>query len=616
MGRSPFARAGAAILLILAMLGPAAAQPQRVLLLHSFGPHFSPWGAIASRLREEIIQQSRTPIALYEASLQIGRFGEPHDEAPFVDYLRALFAGRSLDLVVAMGAPAAQFFLHHRPGLFPSTPLLITGADVRTLRDATLTANDTAVAVWFDQARLIDNILQLLPDTKTIVVATGASPIEKFWLENLQREYQPFAARANFEWLNQMSLEEMLEHVARLPPRSAIYYNHIHVDAHGVPQENERALSRFHQVAKAPIFSFIDSNFGHGIVGGPLVSTELIARQSAAVAIRILRGESAGDIKTPTLGLEPPVYDWRELRRWNIDEARLPPGSTVQFREATVWERYHWQLTAIFIASLAQMAIITWLLLERRGRRTAQLEARERFLEVMHLNRTAAAGALSASFAHELSQPLEAALLNTDTAERLIAANPPDLARAKEVLIDIRQANKHAAEVIRHLKKLLKRGTGPRVQGFDLNEAIADALQILSPEAIKRSITLRANGVQLPLPVKADRIHFQQVVLNLVTNGMDAMIDTAPEARAITIQAALAGDWQVEVSVSDSGTGVPRQKLIEIFDTFYTTKQEGTGLGLSIARTIVESYGGKIWAENRIEGGAVFRFTLPLFRPT
>ena len=154
------------------------------------------------------------------------------------------------------------------------------------------------------------------------------------------------------------------------------------------------------------------------------------------------------------------------------------------------------------------------------------------------------------------------------------------------------------------------------MQGFDLNEAIADVLQILSPVAAKRSVTLRATGIRRPLPIEADRIHVQQVILNLATNGIDAMTDTAPDARVITIQTGLAGDSHVEVSVSDSGTGVPKHKLTEVFDAFYTTKENGTGLGLSIARTIVESYGGRIWAENRIEGGAVFRFTLPLPRPT
>ena len=114
------------------------------------------------------------------------------------------------------------------------------------------------------------------------------------------------------------------------------------------------------------------------------------------------------------------------------------------------------------------------------------------------------------------------------------------------------------------------------------------------------------------LPVRADPIHLQQVILNLAMNGMDAMQDCPSGSGRISIQTALNGNSTVEVSVVDTGTGVPADKLHQIFETFYTSKRYGTGLGLSISRTIIETYGGKIWAENRAAGGAVFRFTLPL----
>jgi signal transduction histidine kinase len=231
-------------------------------------------------------------------------------------------------------------------------------------------------------------------------------------------------------------------------------------------------------------------------------------------------------------------------------------------------------------------------------------------LEVVHLNRTAEVGALSASFAHEVSQPLLAVELNAERAEQLLRADPPEVGKIKEIVTDIRQANNLAMKVIRNLRNLLKRTSD--IQDCDLNAVIADAAQLLSPEANRRNIDLRVSGVQRALPVRADPVHLQQVVLNLVTNAMDAMADSAPGARKITVRTGLVGESTVEVSVIDSGTGVPEHKLGEIFETFYTTKEQGTGLGLSVARTIIEAYDGKIWAENHAEGGALFRFTLPL----
>ncbi len=337
------------------------------------------------------------------------------------------------------------------------------------------------------------------------------------------------------------------------------------------------------------------------IVVGPVLSAVEFDRRTATRYVGTLIGETSGTIKTA-----------RRPQGWYRSAAHLPPGGTVPLRERTGWERYRWPVIGGLTLLSLQVGMATWLLLERRGRRKAEVAARRRSLEVMHLSRSAEAGALSVSFAHELSQPLASIMLSTDAAEMLLEAEPSNVMRMGEILRDIRRADEHAAEIISHVQKLLKRRTEVEAQEFDLNGAIADAMQILLPEAKKRSVVLRAIGVQQRLPVRADRIHLLQVTLNLARNGMDAMTGTAPNARRMTIQTALLGESTVEVSVSDSGTGIPEDKLGEIFDTFYTTKEHGTGLGLTIARTIVETYGGKIWAENGAGGGAILRFTLPL----
>jgi C4-dicarboxylate-specific signal transduction histidine kinase len=213
--------------------------------------------------------------------------------------------------------------------------------------------------------------------------------------------------------------------------------------------------------------------------------------------------------------------------------------------------------------------------------------------------------------AHELNQPLGAILSNAEAAEVLLTANPPDLNLLKEILADIRRDDQRAGEIIRHLRGLLKK-SDVELEEFNLSDAIHDALHVLEPEAMKRGVVLEAEHARGAFRVRADQVHLQQVVINLAANGMDAMTDCPPGKRNLAVQSALNGGSVVEVSICDSGTGIPNDKLKEIFETFYTTKQQGTGLGLSIARTIVETYGGRIWAENKLGGGAVFRFTLPL----
>jgi signal transduction histidine kinase len=371
-------------LLLLTLVETAAAQPRRVLLLHSFGPNYPPWNAIVAHFREELTKRSPHPIDLYEASLQSERFGESHDEGAFIDYLRALFAERGLDLVVALGAPAGRFFLRTRPRIFPSVPLLVAGADERALDAASLTTNDTAVTVRFDHAKQIEHILEVLPDTANVVVALGASPLERFWLDVLRRAYQPLTNRVAFEWLNELALEEMVQRVKNLPPRSAIYYATVRVDARGVPQEEDRVLARLSQPANAPIFTYIDNNFGNGIVGGPMLSTHQLGLQGAAAAIRILSGESPGSIKTPAIDVGTPVYDWRELQRWNIGEHVLPSGSIVQFRQPTTWETYRAYILLIVVVFVAQAVLVQWLLYERWKRRRSESAAHELSGQLIH----------------------------------------------------------------------------------------------------------------------------------------------------------------------------------------------------------------------------------------
>jgi signal transduction histidine kinase len=334
----------------------------------------------------------------------------------------------------------------------------------------------------------------------------------------------------------------------------------------------------------------------------------------AEVAARILSGETPENVKTSPLGLGAPVYDWRELQGWNINEASLPPGSIVQFRQPTLWERYRWLLAATLAALVLQSVLIAKLLAERYRRRSAQLESQHRLAQVIHLNRSAEVGALSASFAHELSQPLAAIMINIESMAGMLGSEPRKEGRLRSLVSETQEAAQHAIGVIRHLRKLLKGGSEGENEELDLADVIQDAVHILQPEATKRGINLEANGMDSPLPVRADRIHLQQLIFNLSNNAMDAISHAPSTHRVVRICAAVRQQCRVEVSIRDSGPGIPDDQLGTVFDTFYTTKKEGTGLGLSIARTIIEIYGGNIWAENCAEGGAVFRFTLPLVR--
>jgi signal transduction histidine kinase len=604
-------------LIVATLTGTAsvAAPPSRSILVLNESAMVGPfYRAAYDALRSKLKAQSPQPVSVFLEHLERERFGDSRHDQTLKVYLESKYRDQPLGVIIALGVAAFDFVLRHQSELWSGVPVVFVMIDETALRRLSIPSNVTGRTARVKFSDLVSAAYAVLPNLQRLAIVG-----DRWETQTAFRHFKeeiPVASR-HLEIIDLVGLpmRELMKRVSALPERTVIAYTSIFSDGEGTYYPPVDALGPLTQAANRPIVVPAETFVGSGAIGGYVLTPSSIGEEAAELALRILGGESPSAIPISEGNVVRPIFDWRQLHRWGVSESQLPEGSEVRFREPTVWERYRWQLTAIFIALLIQTAIITWLLIERRGRRAALLEARARFLEVMHLNRTAELGALSASFAHELSQPLEAVTLNVDTTERLLSANPPELARAKAFLADIRQANKHATEIIQHLKTLLKRGGEAQVQEFNLNEAIADALHLISPEAAKRGVILRANGVQQPLPVKADRIHVQQVILNLATNGMDAMSDTAPNARAITIQTVLAGDSEVEVSISDFGTGIPKHKLGQVFDTFYTTKKHGTGLGLSIARTIVENYGGKIWAENRIKGGAVFRFTLPLLRP-
>jgi signal transduction histidine kinase/ABC-type uncharacterized transport system substrate-binding protein len=588
-----------------------AAETKRVMLLHSFGQDVKPWSEYAKAIRAELTRQSPWPLDLYEYSLVTARFSDENPEAPFVEYLRALFAKRPLDLIVSIGAPAAAFVQRHRQQLFSATPMVFTAVDQRRVRYHVLTENDAVVAVSINYLGALENILQVLPETKNIALVVGNSPIEKFWLDEIRNEWKPLANRLAFTWYNDLSFEDILKEAAKLPPHSAIFWELMAVDAAGVVHEGSQAIARLHSVANAPIFSYDDSFFGNEIVGGPLVQLPATSQKTAEVAVRILGGEKAGDIKVPPIGFGTPKFDWREMKRWGIRESRLPPGSVIHFREPTAWQQYHWQIVTAAAVIFVQTALILGLLYEHRRRRMAEVAAQQRLSELAHVNRNATAVELSASIAHELNQPLGAILTNVETVESILRSPSPNINMIKEIAADIKRDNVRASEVIRGLRRLHTK-SGSEAQDLDLNETVSEVFEFLSTHAEANSVTLSSTLAPEAPRVRGDRIQLQQVILNLVINGMDAVAGCANGKRNIAGRVALSDDASVEISIADSGPGIPSDKLTQVFEPFFTTKEHGMGMGLSVVRTIVEAHEGKIWAENQSDSGAVFRLKLPL----
>jgi len=598
------------VLSVQAAANAAAPESKRVMILHSFGEDFRPWGEYARTIRSELTRQSRWPLDIQNHSLVTARSGDENPEGPFVEYLSALYGKNPPDLIMCIGAPGANFVQRHRSRLFPGVPMLMTAVEQRRIRFGSLTEKDAVVAVQHDFTASFDTILRVLPDTRNIVVINGASPNEIFWLDEMKREATQFEDRIRFLWFEDKSYEAILKESASLPPGTAIFWHLMNVDVAGVAYEGDSGLKKLHAVANAPIFSYDDGFFGDEIVGGPMHSVSEGSRDAANVAVRILGGERAGSIKTPPQGYVAAKFDWRQMQRWGIDERLLPPDSRIYFREPSAWEKYRLQIAFVGGIVLIQAVSILILLYERRRRRLAEIEARQRMSELAHVNRFSLAGELTASIAHELNQPLGSILVNAESAAVMLESPSLDRDELKEILSDIRRDDQRAGEVIRRLRSLLRR-TPFEASEIDLNQPVAETLDIVSGIAHSRGIAVDVILSGDPLPVRGDRIQLQQVLLNLFLNAAEAMDHLDRSLRKIAVRTARDGHF-AEIEIADSGPGILAGKLQEVFEPFYTSKSSGMGMGLSIARTIVEAHHGTIAAENRAGQGAVFRIRLPL----
>jgi signal transduction histidine kinase len=303
------------------------------------------------------------------------------------------------------------------------------------------------------------------------------------------------------------------------------------------------------------------------------------------------------------------LFDWRQMQRWGISESSLPPGSEIQFRDLTVWGQYRVQILAVLVALLFQAGLICWLIWEHRRRRLAEVQARNSMAEITHLNRIATAGELSASIAHEVSQPLTGIVTRASAAKRWLAGERPNIAKARAALDQIEAAGHAAGEIIKNLRSMFKKDT-PDKSRIDINKLIRTVLGLVYIDMRKHGIDLESKlGDQIPPPL-GNQVQLQQVILNLMMNAIDSMRSVQP--RVLSVSTNLNGYDMVQVSIEDTGIGIDPSTRDQIFNPLFTTKEHGMGMGLSICHSIIESHNGRIWVSPGVNRGSIFQFELPI----
>jgi len=605
----------AALLALLAFASASVgAEPpvRQVLVLQSFDRGNLILDHFTTNLRVDLDQYAGGPVNYIQVNVgPTGFVGAP--EQSIVDFIRSTFADRPKpDLILTIAGPAAVFARKYRQQLFPESPLLLTAVDQRYLGDAPLGENETTVAVLHDFPGLVDDILQLRPGTRTVFMVVGSGVIGKFWRHRLEEQFNQFHERLQFVWSDDLSYSEIIRRCSTLPVDSAIFYFTFGTDAAGAAYADERVIADLRATANAPLFSAHSVFLGRGIVGGRLMNIDELGRRTSEAADEILSGVSPKNIRPPPQLAGRATFDWRELRRWGISESRLPPGSLVVHRDPTLWSQHRDMVLAAAGALSIQALLIIGLLFERRARRRAEIESRQNLGLASNVSRRETMSALTSSIAHELAQPLSAMIHNAEALLLMINtkhAAPQDI---HEALSDIHADGMLATEIIERHRTML-RSRQMQKNLIDLQTVVNDTLDLVAHDMIARQVEVATEIFPNPCVINADPVLLEQVFVNLVMNAMDAMGETPPGERRITISSKVRGA-DVEVSVHDTGPGLPAELAGRLFTPFVTTKQHGLGIGLAIARSIVEAHGGSIDARNHSEGGAIFTVTLRIRR--
>jgi signal transduction histidine kinase len=538
-------RAIAAALAVMAG-SEAFASTQRVLLLHSFGRDVEAHATFARTFQTELATLRSDRVEFHELSLGLTSLGGEHSEAHFAEYLASFDARHPFDLVVSIGGPAARFVQGHRRRVFTNTPMLIAATDARHLSEGTVTERDAVVPVHVDLAVNFQNILRVLPDTKEILVVLGSSPLEKFWLETFRSETSSFESRVRITYVDTLPLDRIVERAAAAAPGTAIVYALLVQDAAGVPYGGERALAAIRAVSKAPIFGLWDYQLGKGVVGGPVISVDELARVSARVAGRILDGDPPSSFRLEPATAHQIVFDASELARWDIPRFRLLPGSEIRFEKPTLWTLYRGRILGVAAFCVGQGALIAWLFSSRARVRRAESEIRDvsgRLVAAQEDERARLARELH----DDVTQQIARLAIDAGRVEMSPAVKDgPDAATIRDLRAGLVRLSEHV-----------------HVLSYNLHPSLLDDLGLLDAiqaeaDRVEEQWAVRVEVVAEGLPDSTPSVPARC----LFRVAQEAMRNVVRHGRARSIRLKLIGERRgIRLTVSDDGIGfrVPPQ---------------------------------------------------------
>jgi PAS domain S-box-containing protein len=347
---------------------------KQVVIVHPYQSALPATAIADAAIRRRLQAHLPDGVSIFTEFLDAERFPGPEQDARMEAFLRGKYAKRPIDLLIATGPKALDFLMQRRGTLFADAQLIFGGMSDEALKARTLPAGVTGVVSKYNLAATMDLALQLQPDTRRVVVVTGASVADRGWQERARSMLGPYAARLNIQYLSGLSVPELLRQVAELPKDAIVFYLAIFEDGAGNAFLPVDVAEKLGQAANVPIYGIFDTYLGRGIVGGHMDSFEATGTSIADLALSVMAGKRPDAFpNVPSANF----VDWRQLQRWGLREANLPKGTVVLYREPSLWGAYWWQILFVAALVVVQFVLIVALSLQGRRRRRAEFAARE-----------------------------------------------------------------------------------------------------------------------------------------------------------------------------------------------------------------------------------------------
>jgi signal transduction histidine kinase len=593
--------------------------PKRVVVLYWYDKNYPGHIRWDQGFRPALQPASERQIEYYPEYLEANRFPGENQSQVLHDYLKQKYADRPIDVVVAQSDVSLDFITKYKDDLFPQVPVVFYSGTRPKPEMLSLRSNNvTGVVVFGGFKKTIATALTIHLQTEQLFVISGSLERDKRFETVARTELKEFEDRIKINYLTDVAPAELRTTAAQLPQRSLVLYIWQQAyDQQGKVLETGDILSSIAQNCAVPIYGMSSPLIGRGIVGGYVYTPEASAARVAEMVLLIAGGRPARDIPIENVHTIP-MFDWRELQRWQISESKLPPGSIIQFKELTLWQQYKWRIVGVAALLLLETALIAVLLFERRRRRRAKeaLDQLNAELETRIEHRTSALNAKSReleSFAYSVAHDLKAPLRGIDGYSRILLE---DYAKSldddgRTFLQTIQNSTEEMNQLIDDLLAYSR---------LERRELQTDRIQ-LAPlvNALIDEKKREANGHPIDFVVDvnggtvlADTSGLGQSLRNYLDNAIKF---TSAIAQPRIEVGATEGERSCVLWVKDNGIGFDMKYHDRIFDIFQRLnvpeEYPGTGVGLAIVRKAMERMGGRAWAESTPGEGATFYLEIP-----